>query len=75
MLSNSSWIKVGHSNPRMTLTVYARVMLNGDGERERLRVLVGDTLDQRPRALQAELARARGPANSSSRARERRQNR
>jgi len=24
----------------MTLTVYARVMLNGDGERERLRALV-----------------------------------
>ena len=32
--------QLGHADPRMTLSVYARVMLSGDGERDALRALV-----------------------------------
>jgi hypothetical protein len=32
--------QVGHNDPKVTLGVYAQVMLRKDGERERLRALV-----------------------------------
>ena len=34
--------QVGHADPRMTLGVYAKVMMGGEVERERLRALVGE---------------------------------
>jgi hypothetical protein len=33
--------QMGHSDPKMTLGVYARVMLGGDDERARLAAVVG----------------------------------
>jgi integrase len=33
--------QLGHSDPKMTLSVYARVMMGGDEERDQLRALVG----------------------------------
>ena len=32
--------QLGHTDPAMTLGIYARVMLDGEGEREALRALV-----------------------------------
>jgi integrase len=32
--------QVGHSDPKVTLSIYAQVMFRGEGERERLKVLV-----------------------------------
>jgi hypothetical protein len=32
--------QVGHTDPKVTLSVYAQVMFRGEGERERLRALV-----------------------------------
>ena len=32
--------QVGHSDPKVTLSIYAQVMFRGEGERERLRALV-----------------------------------
>jgi hypothetical protein len=32
--------QVGHSDPKVTLSIYAQVMHRGEGERERLRILV-----------------------------------
>jgi hypothetical protein len=32
--------EVGHSDPKVSLGIYAKVMLRRDGERERLRALV-----------------------------------
>jgi integrase len=34
---------MGHADPKLTLSVYAREMRRKDGERERLRALVGGT--------------------------------
>ena len=32
--------QVGHSDPKVTLAIYAQVMFRGEGERERLRALI-----------------------------------
>ena len=32
--------QVGHTDPKVTLSIYAQIMFRGEGERERLRALV-----------------------------------
>jgi integrase len=41
-------VQLGHTDPKMTLRVYARVMLGDDGEREQLRLLVNGAVAPSP---------------------------
>lgn len=45
--------QLGHADPKMTLGIYARVMLDGEGAREQLAALVGDggSVEVTPRSL------------------------
>jgi hypothetical protein len=35
--------QVGHADPKVTLSIYARVMYGGEGERDRLNLLTAET--------------------------------
>lgn len=47
--------QAGHTDPKVTLSIYAQVMFRGDGERERLRDLVegADCIESADQAMQA----------------------
>ena len=45
--------QVGHSDPKVTLAIYAQVMWRGEGERDRLRALV-DGVDRAPMGTSAQ---------------------
>jgi hypothetical protein len=52
--------QVGHVDPKVTLSIYAQVMYGGEGERERLKVLVERTASVRGESNNEPQTRATG---------------
>lgn len=54
--------QLGHTDPKMTVGIYARVMLDGDAERKALRTLVGTDEWAEPGRIAAEPGETEAPA-------------